>query len=122
MSRGSVAIALPADVDAARGVLACGRRIAQRMGVEWTAVVIASRRRAQNVIELAPSLGGRVLCAESTDVARALIDVSRNDGAQLLVIGASRRPRFLRRLVRGTTERILESPRPFDVVIAQAIS
>jgi K+-sensing histidine kinase KdpD len=114
-----LAIGVPADLEVAREVLNCGRRIARRLGVEWTAVVIASRQRAASVIELAAALGGRVLCAQSRDVARALIDVSRLDGAGLLVIGPSRRPRFLRRLVRGTTERILEAPRPFDVVIAR---
>ena len=120
MDRGSVAIAVPADVEQARDVLACGRRIARRMGVEWTAIVIASRRRAAKVIDLAGALGGRVLCAQSRDVAGALIEVSRRECAQLLVIGSSRRPRILRRLIRGTTERILDAPRPFDVFVARA--
>jgi len=75
-------------------------------------------RNSDDLRELVASLGGRLLCATARDIARALIEVARRERARLLVIGSSRRPRFLRRLKRGTTEEILRAKRPFDVVVA----
>jgi len=118
-----LAIGVPADPDAARVVLTHGRRLAQRLGLGWIAVLIRNGSTAHNdsvgrVFELVLALGGHLLCAEANDVAAGLIEVSRREHAQLLVIGPSRRPRILRRFVRGTTERILQARRPFDVVVA----
>jgi two-component system sensor histidine kinase KdpD len=118
----NVAIAVPGDPKRARAVLARGRRIARNLGLQWIAVRIeVSGRRAaeaRGLADLVTALGGRLLFAEGPDIATAIVDLSCRERARILVIGASRRPRFLRRLKRGTTERILEAKRPFDVVIA----
>ena len=119
MSDGNVAIAVPHDPERARAVLARGRRIARHFGVGWIAVRIeTTSRNSDDLRELVASLGGRLLCATARDIARALIEVAWRERARLLVIGSSRRPRFLRRLKRGTTEEILRAKRPFDVVVA----
>jgi two-component system, OmpR family, sensor histidine kinase KdpD len=123
VGRGRVAIALPGDPEQARAVLARGRRIARNLSLEWFAVRVQPSphergESTQPLLNLVTALGGRLLCAEARDIATALVDLSRREQARILVIGASRRPRFLRRLKRGITERILEAKRPFDVVIA----
>jgi len=124
VANGNLVIGVPADPDAARAVLSCGRRLAQHLGLGWVAVLIrtpaASRNDAvRSVVELVVGLGGHLLCADANDVAAGLIEVSRREQAPILVIGASRRPGILRRLMRGTTERIVEARRPFDVVVAR---
>jgi two-component system, OmpR family, sensor histidine kinase KdpD len=122
VANGNVAIAVPSDPERARAILARGRRIASRLGLDWVAVRIQVSRvssdTTRHLLDLVSALGGRLLCAEARDIATALVDLSRREQARILVIGASRRPRFLRRLKRGTTERILEAKRPFDVVVA----
>lgn len=118
----NVAIAVPDDPERARAVLARGRRIATHFGLGWIAVrILTSRREERDALrDLVTALGGSLVCAEARDVASAIVEVSRRAQSRLLVIGASRRPRLLRRLRRGTTERILRSKRPFDVIIAGA--
>ena len=118
----NVAIAVPADPELARAVLARGRRIASHFGLGWIAVRILTSPREERdaLLDLVSALGGCLVCAEARDVASAIIEVSRREQSRLLVIGASRRPRFLRRLRRGTTERILRAKRPFDVIVAGA--
>lgn len=122
MAEGNVAIAVPSDPERARAVLARGRRIARSLGLGWVAVRVQVPRvgaeTTRRLLELVTTLGGRLLCAEAEDVARAVIDLSCREGARVLVIGASCRPRLIRRLKRGTTERILEARPPFDVVVA----
>jgi K+-sensing histidine kinase KdpD len=123
VSVGHVAIALPADPEVAQAVLSRGRRLARHLGLGWVAIVIetpsgAARDGVGSVRELVSAAGGRILCRESRDVAAALLEASKDERARLLVIGASRRPRFLRRLLRGTTERLLEAHRSFDIVVA----
>jgi K+-sensing histidine kinase KdpD len=115
---GNVAIAVPSDPERARAVLARGRRIARHLGLEWIAVRIGSS--PDGLVALVAALGGRLLFADGQDVAAAIVDVSCREKARILVIGASRRLRILRRLKRGTTERILEAKRPFDVVVTAA--
>src|SRR5262249_18338190 len=105
------------DPERARAIISRGRRIARYLGVEWVAVQIV-QGAAPNLGELVASLGGRLLCARARDIASALVELSCREHARLLVIGRSRRPRLLRRLRRGTTERILSARRPFDVVVA----
>lgn len=121
----NVAIAVPGNPERARVIISSGRRIASRFGLQWIAVRILPtplprERRATpgDLSALVTALGGRLLCAEARDIARALIEVSCREHARVLVIGRSRRPRLLRRLRRGTTERILEAARPFDVIVA----
>jgi two-component system, OmpR family, sensor histidine kinase KdpD len=123
VSADHVAIALPADPEVAQTVLHRGRRLARYLGIDWVAILIqppsqAEQETARRMRDLVAAAGGRMLCRQSRDVARALVEVSRAERARLLVIGASRRPRFLRRLIRGTTERLIEARRPFDVVVA----
>jgi K+-sensing histidine kinase KdpD len=122
---GNVAIAIPGDPELARAILARGRRIARTFGLDWIAVRIVRMQSSPDRDEpaadlpgLVSALGGRLLCAQGRDVACALIELSRHEHARVLVIGRSRRPRLLRRLRRGTTERILQARRPFDVVVA----
>jgi len=117
---GNVAIAVPGDPERARAIISRGRRIARYFGVEWIAVrIISSPGEARDALrELVDTLGGFLICAEARDIAAGLIEVSLREHARVLVIGRSRRPRLLRRLKRGTTERILHAKRPFDVVVA----
>lgn len=122
MAEGNVAIAVPSDPERARSVLAKGRRLARTLGVGWVAVRVqvppAGGGTTRHLRELVTTLGGRLLSVEAEDVARGVIDLSCREGAHLLVIGASSRWPFMRRLRRGTTERILEARPPFDVVVA----
>ena len=119
----NVAIALPDDAERASAVITRGRRFARALGLEWIALRVTRATDTNDgdgdrLAELVAALGGRLVLAEARDVARAIVELSEREHARLLVIGRSRRPRFLRRLRRGTTERILHARRPFDVVIA----
>ena len=120
MTADSIAIALPAHLPTARAVLVHGRRLARHLGLGWVAVFVQRRRddRVRNVAELVSASGGTLVCEGADDVASALIEIAERERAALLVIGASRRPRILRRFIPGETERILRAPRPFDVVVA----
>ena len=120
MDSGNVAIAVPGDPERARAIIGRGRRIARYFGLEWIAIRIVSSpgEERDGLRELVNALGGFLICAEARDIAEGLIEVSRREHAQLLVIGRSRRPALLRRIKRGTTERILSAKRPFDVVVA----
>jgi K+-sensing histidine kinase KdpD len=122
VAEGNVAIAVPSDPERAHALLARGRRIARTLGVGWVAVRVqmppAGDETTRRLRELVTTLGGRLLWAEADDVARAIIDLSCREGARILVIGPSGRWPLLRRLRRGTTDRILEARRPFDVVVA----
>jgi len=113
----SVAIAVPSDPERARAIITRGRRIARFFNLDWIAVRIA-RRPSTDLSNLVSGLGGRLVCEEANDIASALIELTCREHASLLVIGRSRRPRLLRWLRRGTTERLLTAKRPFDVVIA----
>lgn len=120
---GNLAIGVPDDPEVAQTVLARGRRLAARLGLGWIAVLIQTRRATRaddlrRLFELVLASGGQLLCAEASDVAAGLIEVSRREHAPILVIGSSRRSRLLRRITRGTAERILDAERPFDVVVA----
>jgi len=118
--RGNVAIALPPDARSATALLKRGRRIASQLGVGWIAIFVAhSARAAAAMRELVSTLGGELVATDAAEIGTTVVDLSRQAGAQLLVIGASRRPRLLRRFVTGTTEEILRAPRPFDVVVAR---
>ncbi len=120
MASGNVAIALPPDERAATAVLRRGRRFASQLGVEWIAIFVTSSSGAvARMRELVTALGGELVASEAADVATTVVDLSRRHGARWLVIGSSRRPRLLRRIMTGTTEQILRAPRPFDVVVAR---
>lgn len=120
MAVGQVAIALPGDAERAREVITRGRRVARQLGLEWIALRITAKREEVSaaLTELVSALGGRLVLAESRDAAAALIELTCREEARVLVIGRSRRPRILRRLLRGTTERLLSAARPFDVLVA----
>ncbi len=125
MESGNVAIAVPSDPERARAIITRGRRIARFFGLEWIALQIIHTSSAvdratvrRELSEVVSALGGRLLLAEARDIAAALIEMSQREHARVLVIGRSRRPRFMRRLKRGTTERILNAKRPFDVIVA----
>jgi nucleotide-binding universal stress UspA family protein len=83
-------------------------------------VFVQERRddRAKRVAELVSESGGMLVYERADDVAAALIEIAERERAAILVIGASRRPRLLRRFIRGETERILRAQRPFDVVVS----
>jgi K+-sensing histidine kinase KdpD len=122
VDKSNVAIALPDDDERARAVIARGRRIARYLGLEWIAlrVVRASDDRdgdSSRLSDLVSAMGGRLVLAHATDVARTIVELTAREHARLLVIGRSRRPRLLRLIKRGTTERILSAPRLFDVVV-----
>jgi K+-sensing histidine kinase KdpD len=116
---------VPADIELAHEILREGRRLATRIGLGWVALLVqtrslrpARRETVRNLSELVMALGGQMVCEEADDVALALIQLSQRERAPLLVIGPSKRPRFLRRLISGTTERVLRAKRPFDVIVA----
>ncbi len=113
----SVAIAIPSDLERARAIITRGRRIARFFNFDWVAFRIA-RHPSRDLADLVSGLGGRLVSEEASDVASALIELTCREQARFLVIGRSRRPRLLRWLRRGTTERLLGATRPFDVVIA----
>ena len=120
---GTVAIALPADTESARTALLHGRRVAHEFGLSWFAVFIepqrgTSRGTVPALAALVAAQGGSLQHAQGKDVASAVVEISRNARAHVLVIGPSRRPRILRRLIRGTTEHILQARRPFAVIVA----
>jgi len=124
VKNGNVAIAVPGDPERVRAIISGGRRIARYFGLDWIAVRIVGARssvdqrdRARELLDLVTALGGRLLFAEARDIAAGVIELSCREHARVLVIGRSRRPRMLRRLRRGTTERILQAKRPFDVVV-----
>ena len=118
----NIAIAVPADPAAAHELLNSGRRIARTMGAHWIALLIRTNRRERKAVasldRLVTSLGGELRCIDGVDVAEALTVASAQEAADVLVIGASRRPRLLRRIVRGTTEKLLRARRSFDLIIA----
>jgi K+-sensing histidine kinase KdpD len=120
VSADSIAIALPDHLPTARAVLVHGRRLARHLGVGWVALFVQRRRddRARRVAELVSESGGTLVYERADDVATAVIEIAERERAAILVIGASRRPRILRRFILGDTERILRAPRPFDVVVA----
>ncbi len=123
MEEGTIAIALSADAESAHELLNHGRRIARDLGLPWTALFIepatdVSSKRLSTLETLVASYGGDLRHIVRDDVVGALLDLARDIHTHLLVIGPSRRPRFLRRLIRGTTERILEAKRPFPVAVA----
>ena len=124
MTADSIAIALPAHLPTARAVLIHGRRLARQLGLGWIAVFVQRRRDdlARRVAELVTESGGTLVYERADDVATALLEIAEREHAAILVIGTSRRPRILRRLIRGETERILRAPRPFDVVVAREVT
>ncbi|HEX3108255.1 MAG TPA: hypothetical protein VHU41_04105, partial [Thermoanaerobaculia bacterium] len=124
VSADSIAIALPAHLPTARAVLIHGRRLARHLGLGWVAVFVQRRRdeRVNRMAELVSESGGTLVYERADDVATALIEIAERERAAILVIGTSRRPRILRRLIRGETERILRAPRPFDVVVAREVA
>ena len=121
MTADSIAIALPAHLPTARAVLIHGRRLARHLGLGWIAVFVQRKRddRAKRMAELVSESGGTLLCEHADDVASALLQIAEREHAAILVIGTSRRPRILRRFIRGETERILRAQRPFDVVVTR---
>lgn len=121
MTADNIAIALPAHLPTARAVLIHGRQLARHLGLGWIAVFVQQKRddRAKRMAELVGESGGTLVYEHGDDVATTLLEIAEREHAAILVIGASRRPRILRRLIRGETERILRAPRPFDVVVAR---
>lgn len=123
MGEENVAIALPDDTRRACTIISAGRRIARASGLQWIALRIVGdstddRVAVEELTDLVTGLGGRLLCIRARDIASGLLELSRREHARVLVIGRSCRPRILRRVRRGTTERILGAKRPFDVVVA----
>lgn len=115
-----IAIAIPPDERAAAAVLQRGRNIALQLGTAWIAIFVArSATAVAHMRDVVAALGGQLVASEAHDVVSAVIDLSLREDAQLLVIGRSRRPRIVRRLMKGTTEQILRARRPFDVVVAR---
>lgn len=123
MSEETVAIALPDDIRRARTIITAGRRIASASGLRWVALRIVGAHSHEGtaagpLADLVSGLGGRLVCACARDVASGLVELSMREHSRVLVLGRSGRPRIFRRLLRGTTERILDAKRPFDVVVA----
>lgn len=119
-----VAIAVPAEEDAARAVLTYGRRLAGRLGARWVAFRVHSRsvdpRRDESTLrlrQLVAMQGGDLLCAAAADDAGGLVAMATRELVDVLVLGPSHRLRFFRRWIPGMTEKLLRSERRFDVVV-----
>jgi len=124
-----VAIGVPANLEEAGDLLSSGRRLARLLGARWIALLVQKRsmsgRRSSSreslrreLARLVSDVGGELRCTTAEDVGQGLVEASREACANILVIGPSKRPRFLRRLRPGTTETILRTPRSFDVIVA----
>jgi K+-sensing histidine kinase KdpD len=129
MSDGILAIGVPRDLEVARELLLRGRRLALARGLRWLAVFVQRRGvrasssgdgdpATESVSDLVAALGGKIRYARGDDVASALLRISHEENAVVLLIGHSHRPRLLRRLIRGTTEQVLRAHRSFDVIVA----
>lgn len=121
MAEETVVIALPDDFSRARTIINAGRRIASASGMRWIALRIVGassheRAAADELADLVSGLG-RLVCERAQDIASGLVELSMREHTRVLVIGRSGRPRILRRLRKGTTERILGAKRSFDIVV-----
>ncbi|HEY2093533.1 MAG TPA: histidine kinase [Thermoanaerobaculia bacterium] len=125
-----IAVALPFEPAIARALILRGSRLAGRMNTRWFALYVRRRRdHAENMsaeehrlltenVQLAMSLGASVVIRESEDVVGAILDVIRQEKVSLLVVGRASRRGFLGRVSPGIVQRLQESARGFDVLIA----
>jgi nucleotide-binding universal stress UspA family protein len=124
------------DVEGGRDALALARQLASPDGhltLAYVQVVMprpdddsgavslaADRRPALERLESlrdASHIGARVLAVQAGSVAAGLHELASRRDADLLVIGASRRDRYERLLVRDDTRAVLENP-PCPVAVA----
>ncbi|MFI5356107.1 MAG: sensor protein KdpD [Opitutales bacterium] len=105
------------------------RRMAAAQGASWIAVSVESsrvlspedqRRREQN-LALASELGAEVVVTHDEDAATALVRVALQNNATQIVVGKSRRLRWLDWLTGGNlVDRLLRLSGPIDIYVVPA--
>lgn len=124
-----LAVALPFDPAIARALILRGSRIAGRMNTRWFAIYVRRRRDgAEHMtaqqhrlltenVQLAMSLGASVVIREAEDVVQTIVDIIREEGVSLLVVGRPSRHGLLGRMSPGIVQRLQER-KGFDLLIA----
>ncbi len=105
------------------------RKMAAAQGASWTAVSVESsraldpdaKRRLEQNLALARELGAEVVVTHDEDVADALVRVALQNNATQIVVGKSRRPRWLDALRGGNlVDRLLRISGPIDIYVVPA--
>jgi two-component system sensor histidine kinase KdpD len=105
------------------------RRMASAQGASWIAVSVESsrpldaeaQRRLEQNLALARELGAEVVMTHDDDVADALVRVALQNNATQIVVGKSRRPRWLDWLSGGNlVDRLLRISGPIDIYVVPA--
>jgi two-component system sensor histidine kinase KdpD len=105
------------------------RRMAAAQGASWIAVSVESsraldaeaKRRLEQNVALARELGAEVVVTHDEDVADALVRVALQNNATQIVVGKSRRPRWLNVLRGGNlVDRLLRISGPIDIYVVPA--
>lgn len=127
-----IVVAMSSHPRITAALLQRGSRIAGRLNSDWYCVYVqTSAERADRIdstrqrqlvdnIQLAEQMGAEFVKLEGDDVAKLLIDFTREQGASLLLVGRSRHPRW-RRLLRGSlVERLTHNDAGIAVLVVQA--
>ncbi|MDB6093122.1 MAG: two-component sensor histidine kinase [Verrucomicrobia bacterium] len=105
------------------------RRMAAAQGAAWVAVSIESsrslapeaQRRLEQNLALARELGGEVVMTHDEDIAKALVRVALQRNATQIVLGKSRRPRWLAWVAGGNlNDRVIRLSGSIDVYLVPA--
>jgi K+-sensing histidine kinase KdpD len=120
----SVGVALPEDADVARALVNRAVELAHQLNGRWVAFVICNDNvpspRADNALrhaQLAMSSGGTVFVCEGEDIAETLLLLAKREQIDVLILGAPRKARLLRRFRPDTVDRVVRAERSFDVVV-----
>ena len=111
----SIGVALPEDPEVAHGLIERASTLARRFNGRWVAFLICKDGVSSlPQAERAMQSGGTVFLCEGEDVAETLLDLAARERVDILILGAPDRRRLLRR---GTVERVVTTPRNFDVMV-----
>jgi len=111
----SIGVALPGDFDVAHDLIERASTLASRFEGRWVAFVICNDGASSlPQAEHAMQRGGTVFFCEGEDVAETLLELAARERVDILILGAPERRRLLRR---GTVERVVTTPRNFDVMV-----
>jgi two-component system, OmpR family, sensor histidine kinase KdpD len=104
------------------------RRTAYALRADWTAVHVETgapagedeRRRVEENLNLARTLGAEVVVTQGPDVAETIVGIARSKGVSMIVVGRS--GLGLRGLLRGKStvpDRIIRDAAPIDIALVQ---
>lgn len=126
-----IAVAVPYDPVAAKGLLLRASRLAGRMNTKWYALYVRRQRdhpermsatqhrlMLENV-QLAMSLGASVITRESEDVVGTVVEFVKKERVGLLVLGQPTRRGITARLFPGIVDRIVKRMQGFDVFVVE---